>query len=177
MRMTIFSIAAAAAALSMTSAGRAQDQESEAPVDVLDAIECRLDPLRYMGFAFSVGMEKDGHKAFGWRKQKSGNPFLAQYRLPSPITVGGHSTETIVFSASGVMAVLDADVNALAAQEKITNQVGTADKFLGERVVSSSKETIEELAYAASVKRVLSTVASHPGKALLGCAYEVDIED
>lgn len=37
--------------------------------------------------------------------------------------------------------------------------------------------TVAGLSFASTVKRVLSDVTSHPGKALLGCSYSVEIKD
>lgn len=152
-------------------------------VDVVDALECRLDPRTYNGFAFTIGSDDSGYRARGWKRRKSNNPFLSQYELPKPITIAGHRTRTVVFSSTAIMAVLDADLNELARHENIENamdasqKLGASRKFLGERVISSKSETDNGLRFASTVKRVLSNVTSHPTKALLGCSYSVELKD
>lgn len=178
MRRAAFIMVAALAALGAAPAGAQADEDfNPLDVDVVKAIQCELDPRTYNGFALTLDSDEDGYKARGWTKQESGNIMLSQYRLPQPITVAGHSTSTIVFSSSAVMAVLDADPRDLAKAEAIDSVYGDAAKFLGEREISKQTETVEGMTIVATVKRTLSNVTSHPGKALLGCVYSVEIKE
>lgn len=172
-------IVAAMSALYMLPISAAAEEKEFDPlsVDVVDALECRLDPQTYNGFAFTIGSDESGYRARKWKRQKSNNSFLSQYALPKPITIAGQTTRTIVFSSSAIMAVLNADPNELARSEKIENAVGGSQKFLGERLISSKTETEKGLSFVSTVKRVLSNVTSHPGKALLGCSYTVEIKE
>ena len=177
-RFVAFALVTAFLSGSSGAAHAAQEDEFDPlKVDIVDAIECRLDPGTYTGFAFALDSEEAGYKARGWKKQDSGNSFLAQYRLPEPVTVAGQATRTIVFSSSAIMALLDGDPSSFAAAEKIDNAVPGGAKFLGERLVHSESETAEGMKITSTVKRVLSNVTSHPGKTLLGCSYTLEIED
>ena len=170
-------IAVTVACLSAASATAEEQEFDPLAVDVAEALECRLDPRTYNGFALTLGSDDSGYQARGWKRQESNNSFLSQYELPEPVIVAGHSTRTIVFSSSAIMAVLDIDIKELAHHETIENVMGNGQKFLGERVISSKTETDDGLTFTATVKRVLSNVTSHPGKALLGCSYAVEIKD
>src|SRR5688572_15122354 len=100
-RFVAFALAAAFFGGISGAAYAAQEDEFDPlKVDVVDAIECRLDAGTYTGFAFALDSEESGFKARGWKKEESGNSFLAQYRLPEPVTVAGQATRTIVFSSS-----------------------------------------------------------------------------
>lgn len=170
-------IAMTVACLSAASATAEEQEFDPLAVDVVEALECRLDPRTYNGFALTLGSDDGGYQARGWKRQESNNSFLSQYELPEPVIVAGHNTRTIVFSSSAIMAVLDIDIKELARHENIENVMRNGQKFLGERVVSSKSETDVGLTFTATVKRVLSNVTSHPGKALLGCSYSVEIKD
>lgn len=174
--------------------------QDDAPVDPMlvsetDAIACRLDAARYNGFALSISGEEGIASARRWRRIKQPNPFLEEYELSGPITVAGHSTRRIAFSANAVVAVLDvADPSALAKPERITNAVddtvaaiglaapgdAAARKFMGERVlVDRTEPAAEEGGYGVHeiVARTISNVTSHPGKTLYGCSYRMEMLD
>ncbi len=178
-KLVSLAIVAAAAAVNTVPAVAVAEEKEFDPltVDVVDALECRLDPPTYNGFAFTIGSDDSGYQVRGWKRQESNNSFLSQYELPEPITIAGHSTRTVVFSSTAIMAVLEADLNELARRENIENAMGDTQKFLGERVISSKTETDNGLSFVSTVKRVLSNVTSRPAKALLGCSYSVEIKD
>lgn len=166
--------------LLMLSNGMVQSEQYYDPnaVDVVDAINCSLDARQYTGFSVTLGNEDGGFRKRGWKKQESGNPFLSQYLLPSPISVAGHKTKTIVFSANAVLAVLDiANPGQLAARENIQNSYLGTDKFLGEREVINKIEKDKETGWTVTTRitRNISTVSSHPGKTLLGCSYNMNV--
>lgn len=174
-------------------------------VDVVDALNCHIDARAYNSFALSLSSTEDrGAARRGWRAIKGSNAFMSEYRLPKPIAVtGSFQTSHIAFTGSAVLAVLDLpDPAALAKAEQITNQADPAamldalvadgtmtaqqareiprtNKFLGERVIVDETEHDDKLkmSFKTSIKRVISTVTSHPGKTLYGCAYQIEIVD
>jgi hypothetical protein len=97
-----------------------------ATVDIVDAINCRVDAPTYNGFAMAIGSDGLAERR-GWRKIAGKNPFLAEYELPRPVTVAGNwSTRRVGFSSSGVVAILDlADPKQIAAGEGIINRLDT----------------------------------------------------
>ena len=197
----------AAALIATTPAlAQAKDDDFDPiTVDVVDAINCHIDARTYNGFALSLNSTDDrGASRRGWRAIKGTNAFMSEYRLPKPIAVtGSFQTSHIALTSSAVLAVLDLpDPAALAKAEQITNQAdatvlldalvadGTmtaeqarqiprTNKFLGERVIVDETEHDEKLkmSFKTSIKRVISTVTSHPGKSLYGCAYQIEIID
>ncbi len=169
-------------------------------VDVVDAINCKIDAPTYTGFALTLDGDDGGAKQRKWRKIKSKNAFLAEWVLPEPILVeAGHTTSRIAFSSSGIMAILDlADPATLAKAEGIKNdadpaaliaalgltaeqiaQMPVSTKFLGERVIVDETRRDEELKMTlhTQIKRTISNVTSHPGKTLYGCSYRIEIKD
>lgn len=170
------------------------------PVNIVDALTCKLAVPDYMGFALTLGDDDTGYRSRGWVKEESGTPFLSQYRLPAPIDVGGYRTRTIVFSASGVAAVLDvADPSKVAAPLGVVNtimsreaaaaalgltpaqaaQLPPVTTFVGERVVSDKTEVDAETHVRFHVRIVQSVrnETAHPGKTLIGCSYSLDPVD
>lgn len=162
-----------------TALAQAEKEYDPDAVNVVDAINCKLDARQYMGFSVTLSAEDGGFKKRGWKKQESGNLFLSQYLLPSPINVAGYKTNKIVFSANAVLAVLDvADPSKLALQEKIQNSFPGSDKFLGERELINKVEKDQETGWTVTTRitRNISTVSSHPGKTLVGCSYDMNVK-
>ncbi|MET0575227.1 MAG: hypothetical protein ABWZ83_05150 [Mesorhizobium sp.] len=79
-----------------------------ATLDLAGLIECRADVKDYNRFAFWLtGEENDALRKLGWTEMDSGNPLLGQFKLPKPVSVFGYETDSVVFTSSGPMAVLD----------------------------------------------------------------------
>lgn len=155
------------------------DEYDPNAVNIVDAVDCKLEAPQYMGFSITLDDEDGGFRKRGWKKQESGNLFLSQYLLPSPITIAGYETSTIVFSANAVLAVLDvADPSQLALQENIQNSFPGTDKFLGERELINKVEKDQETGWTITTRitRNISNVGSHPGKTLVGCSYDTSIK-
>ena len=149
-----------------------------ASLDLTALIECRADVPAYNGFALWLTGEPDAVEKLSWKEVASGNPFLSQYQLPAPIHVFGRETGTIVFTATGPMAVLDGIAAAdLARQLDIPATVSTPDKFLGEKVVAESTEDTGGVGLSTRITLNVSTVDTHPGKTLAGCSYALDVGD
>lgn len=181
--------------------------ENEAPerVDVVDAIECRLDAPLYNGFALALNGEEEIAKKRRWVRIKSKNFFMNEYQLPAPVTVAGdYSTRRIAFTSSGVLAILDlADPTLLARKMDVENSADasplieamiasgkatpaeieaarTSGKFLGEAVLVNRVERPaagERFGTHTVIARNISNVTSHPGKTLYGCTYRIELID
>lgn len=172
-------------------------------VSEIDAINCYLDVPTYNGFAFAVAGEDDLAARRDWRKIETGNPFMSEYELPSPIVVTGHhETSRIGFTSSGIVAILDvADPEVIAREEGITNAMDpeplidaiaasgkttraqvekeiTFRKFLGERVMVDVTEPAadgDDFGTHTTITRIVSNVTTHPGKTLYGCSYRIEL--
>lgn len=147
-------------------------------LDLAALIECKADVPAYNGFALWLSGEPGAVETLGWKGVASGNPFLSQYELPAPVHVFGRETGTIVFTATGPMAVLEGIAAPdLARQLGVPAMVSTPDKFLGEKVVTESTEETGGISLSTSITLNVSTVGTHPGKTLAGCSYAVDVGD
>jgi hypothetical protein len=178
-------------------------------VDVSDALACRLDVPTYNSFAMSLdSSETEGGvknwKRRGWKRLKSANPFMQEYRLPQPVVVAdGYSTSVIAFTSSAILGVLDVtDPAELAKIESIKNEFDsdpmidaivasgvatrqqveaemTFRKFMGLRIIREKSETDVEygMTFNQTIARSLSNVSTHPRKMFLGCNYRMEIID
>lgn len=183
--------------------GRADEVDFDpATVSEVDAIACQLDAPSYTGFALAVSGDDGIAVQRHWHRIESGNPFLAEYALPAPITVAGHATSRIAFSSSGIVAILDLpDPAAVAAPEGVANAAdaepliaaivaaGKATraeieaelpfrKFLGERVVSDTVALPagdESFGTHTRITRTIANATTHPGKTLYGCSYRIEL--
>ncbi|UVK57015.1 hypothetical protein DBIPINDM_002680 [Mesorhizobium sp. AR02] len=148
-----------------------------ASLDLAALIECRADVPAYNGFAIWLAGGSGAAETLGWKEVASGNPFLAQYQLPAPVHVFGRETGTIVFTATGPMAMLDGIAAPdLARELDVPATVSTPDKFLGERVVAESTEDTGGVSLSTRITLNVSTVDTHPDKTLAGCSYALDVK-
>ena len=148
-----------------------------ASLDLAALIECRADVPAYTGYALWLAGDPGAASTLGWKEVPSGNAFLRQYQLPAPTHVFGRETGTIVFTASGPMAVLDGiTAPDLARQLDVPATVSSPDKFLGEKVVAESTDDTGCVSLSTRITLNVSTVASHPGKTLAGCSYMLDVK-
>jgi len=178
--MKSFTAGLLVASLALPFAASAQEDLDPATIDLAKLIECQTyDVPSYNTLAFWLAGD-EGAKArrhLGFTEVKAGNPFLKEYRLAQPITVFGRATSRVVFSSSGPLAVLDeADPHALAKALKVETAYDTPAKFMGERVISATKEKVGESTFSTRISLNVSTVTSHPGKTLAGCSYRLDVE-
>lgn len=75
------------------------------------------------------------------------------------------------------MAVLDGIAAPdLARQLDVPATVSTPGKFLGEKVVAENTEEAGGVSLVTRITLNVSTVESHPGKALAGCSYALDVK-
>ena len=191
-------------ALPAPTAGAAEADFYPATVSELDAIACRLDAPSYTGFALAVSGDDGIAAQRHWHRIEGGNPFLAEYALPAPITVAGLATSRIAFSASGIVAILDlpdpavvagpegvanaADAEPLIAAIVAAGKATRAEiegelpfrKFLGERVVSDTvalPTRDESFGTHTRIARTIANATTHPGKTLYGCSYRIELID
>jgi len=146
-------------------------------LDLAALIECRADVPAYNGFALWLAGGPGAAATLGWKEVASGNPFLSQYQLPAPVHVFGHETASIVFTATGPMAVLEGIAAPdLARQLDVPATVSAPDKFLGEKIVAESTEDTGGVSLSTRITLNVSTVDTHPGKTLAGCSYVLDVK-
>lgn len=155
----------------------ADSQEFDpAALDIAALIECRADVPAYNEFAIWLSSAPGAVETLGWKKVESGNPFLSQYELPAKVRVFDRETGSIVFTASGPMAVLDGIAAPdLAKKLDVIAVMSTSEKFLGKKVVVENTENTDGLTFSTRITLNVSTVGSHPGKTLAGCSYTIDV--
>jgi hypothetical protein len=150
--------------------------------DPAGVIACKIGALEFTGFMMTVTLdgEPGAWDKRGWTKLDSGNPAFTQYKLPKPISVFGQSSETIIFTNIGMMAVIDgADPVALGKANGI--EVITLPKYsMGEKIVDDKHWTDtsgdQKLSVTNHIALALRTYPTHPGKVMIGCKYDADVE-
>lgn len=148
-----------------------------ASLDLAALIECRADVPAYNGFAFWLSGEPGAPEKLGWTEVPAGNSFLRQYELPTTVGVFGYETASVVFTATGPMAVLDGvSAPGLARKLGIAPEISTPGKFLGEKMVVESSEEADGTTFSTRIALNVSTVDSHPGKVLAGCSYALNVK-
>lgn len=146
--------------------------------DFAAMIECRTDFGSYQSFALGDFQDEAYKQRLGIELVKQDNFMLREYALPRPINVHGYSTRRIVFNSAGIMAVLD-ESNAIALAERLKLEVvvNSGNKVLATRTLRESRpEKAAGMKMWRKVSMDLSTVASHPGKTLVGCTYSMMME-
>ena len=172
---------AALAVLASCSVAAANAEETApfdpATVDIADILACKIDGGHYVGFSMSVSDDDSpgGAKARGWVRLPPPSPSFSAYRLPKPLNVFGHTTSTVAFKGSAMLAVLDlSDATALGAEQGVTNVLGGTGRFMGERLVDESTRADAETGFSFKNRSSLkiTTNPAFPGKTLIGCEYD-----
>ncbi|UVK42580.1 hypothetical protein BPNPMPFG_004275 [Mesorhizobium sp. AR07] len=146
-------------------------------VDVTKLIECKASVSTYNNFAFWISDGPVALETLGWKEAASNNLFLKQYDLPEPVRAFGRQTRSIVFTATGPMAVLDGiSAPDLAHELGMVPTVSTPEKFLGEKIIVESTEDAKGMKIETRIALNVSTVDSHPGKTLAGCSYVLNVK-
>ncbi|KQU92171.1 hypothetical protein ASD12_04360 [Mesorhizobium sp. Root102] len=159
--------------LATPTAGQEFDPAS---LDLAALIECKASVSAYNNFAFWISDGPVALEKLGWKEATSGNLFLKQYDLPEPVRTFGREASSIVFTATGPMAVLDGiSAPDLGHELGIVPTVSTAEKFLGEKAVVGSTEDANGIKTETRIALNVSTVDSHPGKTLAGCSYALNV--
>lgn len=175
------------ATLLLVAPAIAADNSSPSSIDLVDAINCKLDVPTYNGFAMSLAMDKGLARKLGWKKIKSSSPFMDEYQLPTLIKVtDSYSTRVIGFTSSSIVAILDlADPNVIASKEGIKNAMnskgldGGSRRFMGQRVLVDRIEPPRGGKFGAhiTIGREISNFPPLPGKTLYGCSYRIEVLD
>jgi hypothetical protein len=157
-------------------AGSAAADVDPATVDLASLIECKADIKTYNGFALWLTGEPDAAGKLGWQKVPTDNLFLEEFRTASSVKVFGYATNSIVFSATGPMAVLD-DVSPddLAKSLGIPAVITATGKFMAEKVIVDTKEIDAGTTFSTYITLNVSNVDTHPGKTLAGCSYRLEV--
>lgn len=143
--------------------------------ELVKILSCRAEREDFMrmGSALTdVYYEKPAQPALaGWSKARDANAFVALLNLPEPITVYGHPTRQLMMAGEGVLAVLDGDLaDALAAELKLAP---SGQPLAGHIRTRELRRQALGDGVEASITQTVSTLASHPGKTLVGCEYRM----
>jgi hypothetical protein len=148
-------------------------------IDLAALIECRqaLADFHYLAPALADPLQA---VALGWRPLPQANLFMTEFRLNSPITVFGDSTDHIAFTGDSIIAILDLpDPRPLAKRLELETAIDTPAKAMFGKEVSSveDRDDATGTVYIKSAVLNVSNVASHPGKTLVGCSYSLDMAE
>lgn len=168
---------AAAALASLLGALPAAAQDfSPATLDLPAFVECRRTVPDYNSFGFWLATEPGAVEALGWVETQQPNLFLREFRMKAVVEAFGHTSQTVAFTPTGPMLVLDG-VSApdLAASLGLSVFHASGDKFLAEKVVYEAEEKDGSLTARSRIAINVSTVDTHPGKVLAGCSYTFEI--
>jgi hypothetical protein len=158
----------------------------DAPVDVTalslsDILSCKVQPRDYTAFALTLSDDIDpgGFKGRGWVKRESHNAFLSQYALPKPVEAFGQSISTIAFTASAMLAVIDVSASpSSVAAAGLDAAISPEGWVYAEKLIREDRldDTAHQFRIHRVTKQVMTSLPSHPGKLLLGCDYQMDVD-
>jgi len=173
------SLAGAAGLPSATvaAAPAAGDAAIAAP-DLAALIECRKEVPDFLALEPAV-REPLKAVALGWKPLPQVNQFMTEFELVAPIVVFGHSSRHIAFSGDSIMAILDLpDPRPLAHELELETGLDTPEKAIFGKQLRATEQTDPATGQTLIQAVILnvSNVASHPGKTLAGCSYNLDTE-
>ena len=157
----------------------AEEKLDPSRIDLAALIECRqaLADFHYLAPALADPLQA---VALGWRPLPQANLFMTEFKLNSPITVFGDSTDHIAFTGDSIIALLDLpDPRPLAKRLELETGIDTPAKAMFGKEVSSveDRDAATGTVYIKSAVLNVSNVASHPGKTLVGCSYSLDVAE
>lgn len=163
----------------LAQAAVTEEKPDASRIDLAALIECRqtLADFHYLAPALADPLQA---VALGWRPLPQANLFMTEFRLNSPITVFGDSTDHIAFTGDSIIAILDLpDPRPLAKRLELETAIDTPAKAMFGKEVSSVEDRDEATGtvYIKSAVLNVSNVASHPGKTLVGCSYSLDLAE
>lgn len=174
----------------LTATAFAADNSSQIPINLLDAINCKLDVTTYNGFAINIAINEEITDKYGWKKLPSNSSMIIQYQLPTPIKVAdSYSTRVIGFTSNAIVAILDLpDPEVIAVKEGVKNIInpeisaaldGGFRRFMGQLVLIDKVEPPQDSKFGAriSIAREISNFRPLPGKTLYGCSYQMTVLD
>lgn len=159
-------------------AGLASADQAQPAPDLAALIECRKEVSDFLALDPAV---RDPLKAvaLGWKPLPQVNRFMTEFQLLEPITVFGHATSHVAFSGDSIMAILDLpDPRPLAHELQLETGIDTPEKAIFGKQLRATERT-DPASGQTLIQAVIlnvSNVASHPGKTLAGCSYNLDTE-
>jgi hypothetical protein len=171
-------LATAVSARSPAGPTAGKEDAAIAAPDLSALIECRREVPDFLALDPAV---RDPLKALalGWKPLPQANPFMTEFELARPITVFGHATSRIAFSGDSIMAILDLpDPRPLAHRLDLETGIDTPQKAIFGKQLRDTEQTDPASGQTLIQAIILnvSNVASHPGKTLAGCSYNLDTE-
>ena len=163
----------------LAQAATTEEKLDASRIDLAALIECRqaLADFHYLAPALADPLQA---VALGWRPLPQANLFMTEFRLNSPITVFGDSTDHIAFTGDSIIAILDLpDPRPLAKRLDLETAIDTPAKAMFGKELSSveDRDAATGTVYIKSAVLNVSNVASHPGKTLVGCSYSLDVAE
>jgi hypothetical protein len=179
MRCLLFSLALMLPPPLLAQAAGNEEKLDASRIDLAALIECRraLADFHYLAPALADPLQA---VALGWRPLPQANLFMTEFRLNSPISVFGDSTDHIAFTGDSIIAILDRpDPRPLAKRLELETAIDTPAKAMFGKEMSSIEDRDETTGtvYIKSAVLNVSNVASHPGKTLVGCTYSLDLAE
>lgn len=168
-----------ATAAAQAPAGANKGAASIAPPDLAALIQCRKEVPDFLALQPAVRDPRTA-LALGWKPLPQVNPFMSEFALAEPIKVFGHASSHIAFSGDSIMAILDLpDPRPLARQLDLETGLDTPEKAIFGKQLRQRAQTDPASGQTLIQAIILnvSNVASHPGKTLVGCSYNLDSED
>lgn len=168
-----------AAAAAQAPAGANKGAAPIAPPDLAALIQCRKELPDFLALQPAVRDPRTA-LALGWKPLPQVNPFMSEFALLEPISVFGHASSHIAFSGDSIMAILDLpDPRPLARQLDLETGLDTPEKAIFGKQLRQRAQTDPASGQTLIQAIILnvSNVASHPGKTLVGCSYNLDSED
>ena len=179
MRRFLFSLALILPLPLLAQTPATEEKLDASRIDLAALIECRqaLADFHYLAPALADPLQA---VALGWRPLPQANLFMTEFRLNSPITVFGESTDHIAFTGDSIIAILDLpDPRPLAKRLELETAIDTPAKAMFGKEVSSveDRDAATGTVYIKSAVLNVSNVVSHPGKTLVGCSYSLDVAE
>ncbi len=153
-----------------------EEEFDPSTLDLQDIVACTITTPEWNAFAFWFHDNEEALKHYGLTRIETGNPFLSDYRLATPISIFDRETDRIAFTSSGLMAVLpEVKPQELAEELGVEPAVDVPGKYMGERVIDEHPFDGGSPAFQGTERITLnvSTVSSHPGAVLAGCSYRI----
>lgn len=158
--------------------GPVSADQAQPPPDLAALIECRREVSDFLALE-PVARDPLKAVALGWKPLPQVNPFMTEFQLPGTVAVFGHPTSHIAFSGDSIMAILDLpDPRPLAHRLELETGLDTPEKAIFGKQLRATGRTDAASGQTLIQAIILnvSNVASHPGKTLAGCSYNLDTE-
>ena len=178
-RPTLHATAIGGLLLSAIAHGQPASPGSPPHPDLSALVQCQASVEQFAGLSGAVDDPLQA-VALGWAPRPRTNPFMAEYRLNTPVQAYGQHSDWLAISGGTVMLVLEqVSPQALAAELALEVVVDENGKFMAGRELVSRDWIDPDNGQVLIESAVIgvSTVASHVGKTLLGCTYSLDLPE